>query len=72
MTTNCTMVMMRNTTSPTINSPAMTNWPKLSMISPASACNRIRRVVVIDRASRKIVVIRMIDGRVENSSGSRR
>ena len=59
-------------TAPTTRLPDTTNLPKVSTILPASACNRIRRVVVIDRASRNSVVSSKIDGNAENATTSDR
>ena len=49
--------------------PAITNSPKVWMISPASACTRISRVVVTESDRRKMVEIRMTPGSAAKSSG---
>ena len=65
ITMNCTTVTMENTTKPTARLSPMTNWPKVLMISPASASIRIRRLVLMDSASRNSVVISSTEGKVE-------
>ena len=69
MTMNCTMVMMKNTTNPTIRLPPTTMRPKASMMSPACPDSRICRVVATFSAIRNNVVKSSTDGKVENASG---
>ena len=61
------MVMMRNMTMPTTRLPATTKLPNVSMMAPASACSRTRRVVVIDNASRNSVLRSRTAGNAKNS-----
>lgn len=67
MTRNCTMVRMTKTTAPTTKLPPSAYSPKTKMISPASACNRMRRVVVMLRPTRKSVVKSSMVGKTEKS-----
>ncbi len=70
ITMNCTIVSIRNITSPTTRFPPTTNSPKVCIISPASACSRINLVVLMDRASRNRVVISKTAGNAAKSRGA--
>ena len=61
--------MIKKITSPTTRLPRVTKLPKVSMMAPALACARIRRVVEMVIARRNVVAIRMTAGSAENSSG---
>ncbi|MNH37194.1 hypothetical protein D3C79_980650 [compost metagenome] len=65
MTMNWTMVTIAKITKPTTRLSPITNSPKDAMISPASACTRISRLVLIDNARRNNVVINNSAGKVE-------
>src|SRR5690606_18233203 len=72
MTTNCTMVRIRNTTRPTIRLPPTTKLPNVSMMWPASPCSRISRVVAMEMPSRNRVVTSSTEGKDEKDSGEGR
>jgi hypothetical protein len=62
--------MIMNTTNPTMALPPRTKEPKVSITFPASPpFERINRVEEILRASRKRVVIKSNDGKMEKSRG---
>ena len=64
ITKNCTIVTIEKTTKPTTKFSPMTNSPNEVIISPASASNNINRLVLIESASRKRVVINNNAGKV--------
>ena len=68
MTMNCTTVMIRKTTSPTIRLPPATISPNCWMMCPPSAVVRIMRVVAIDSDRRNSVESSSTVGKVEKSS----
>ncbi|CHH70358.1 Uncharacterised protein [Salmonella enterica subsp. enterica serovar Typhi] len=72
MTINCTIVMMVNTTNPTVRFPPTTNLPKASTILPALCCNSTSRDVLIVSDKRYNVVISNKDGNTDKSRGSLR
>ena len=69
MTTNCTIVMMRKITVPTMRFPATTYSPKVVMMSPASASSRMRRVEAMPSERRNSVVSRRREGKETKESG---
>jgi len=66
MTMNCTVAMIRNTTSPTTRLPPTTSSPKLSIMWPASAFSKIDLVEAMLSDRRNKVVNNSRDGKADN------